>query len=397
MKERTILHCDVNNFFASCECATRPELAGLPVAVAGNPKKRTGIILAKNEIAKKYGVKTGMAIWEAKNLCADLVTLLPHYDLYEEICEKLHELYLEYTDFVEPLGLDECWLDVTNSLSYLGKSGEEIANELRERVKKEFNFTISVGVSFSKIFAKLGSDMKKPDATTIIPRSRFEQMTYNLPLNSIVGIGRRHERRFTKMNVNSIGEFVQLPDNYLQKVMGITGVRLKHSLLGDREEEVLNYYKLPAPKSIGNGTTTIQDITSRDDIKATICFLCEKVSARLYNHGFLASTLGVSVKTNEFERAHKTTKITPTQDASQLCKLATELLDKFWKYDKPVRAIRVRTSGFSDDKARQLSMFDEKKESTNLTSSIDKINSKYGHIGFASDKREFINKDKRHQ
>lgn len=393
MKERTILHCDVNNFFASCECASRPELRDLPVAVAGNPKKRTGIILAKNEIAKSYGVKTGMAIWEAKNLCADLVCLLPHYDLYQEICERLHEIYLEYTDLVEPLGLDECWLDVTDSLYYFKKNGKELADELRERIKKEFNFTISVGVSFSKIFAKLGSDMKKPDATTVIPRDKFIDMTYGLPLDSIVGIGRRYEKRFTKMNVNTIGEFVKLDDRFLDQIMGVVGVRLKHNLLGDRFEPVLCYYNLPAPKSIGNGTTTIKDITSREDIRATIGFLCEKVSERLFKHHFLAGTLGVSIKTAEFERAHKTTKIKPTQNASVLCDEATKLVDQFWRYDKPVRAIRVRTSTFSADNARQLSMFDVPEK---LTKSIDIINEKYGHIGFASDKKDFINKDKRH-
>lgn len=156
MKERVILHSDVNNFFASVECSNRPELKDKPVAVTGNPKKRTGIILAKNEIAKKFGVSTGQVIGEAQAICPDLVCLPPHYDLYEEISEKLHQLYLQYTNLVEPLGLDECWLDVTDSLKYLKMTGKEIADEIREKVKKEFGFTVSVGVSFSKIFAKLG-------------------------------------------------------------------------------------------------------------------------------------------------------------------------------------------------------------------------------------------------
>ena len=257
MKERTILHSDVNNFFASVESATRPELKDKPVAVTGNPKKRTGIILAKNEIAKKYGVKTGQAIWEATKLCPDLVCLPPHYDLYEEISEKLHQLYLNYSNFVEPLGLDECWIDVTDSLKYLKKSGKEIADEIRELVKQNFGVTVSVGVSFSKIFAKLGSDMKKPDATTEIPYEKFKEITYNLPLNSIVGIGGRLERKFTKMNVKTIGEFVLLSDEFLKELMGKTGVELKEKLLGEGEEKVLDYFSLPPPKSIGNGTTKI--------------------------------------------------------------------------------------------------------------------------------------------
>lgn len=391
MKERTILHSDVNNFFASVECATRPELKDKPVAVTGNPKKRTGIILAKNEIAKKYGVKTGQVIWEAKQLCPELVTLLPHYDLYEEISEKLHELYLDYTDFVEPLGMDECWLDVTDSLKYLNKTGEEIADEIRASVKEKFGFTVSVGVSFSKLFAKLGSDMKKPDATTLIPRSKFKELTYHLPLNSIVGIGRRLETKFNKMNIKTIGEFTELDDKFLQDLMGITGVYLKQNLLGLREEKVLNYYQLPPPKSIGNGTTTLRDITSRDKINSTIHFLAEKVSARLIKHGYFANTIGISVKTNTLERFAKSKKITPTHDIKMLADEAQKLLDTFWKYDKPIRSIRLRTSNFSSDKAKQLNMFEKDKD---LSKSIKLINDKYGHIGIASENSDFINNSK---
>ncbi len=393
MKERVILHCDINNFFASVECSTRPELKGLPVAVTGNPKKRTGIILAKNEIAKSQGVKTGEAIWEAKVKCPDLVTLPPHYALYEEISEKLQELYLGYTDFVEPLGLDECWLDVTDSLQYLKKSGKEIADEIREKIKREFNFTASVGVPFSKIFAKLGSDMKKPDATTVITSIDFKDMVYTLPLNSIVGIGRRLEKRFAKMNVNTIGEFVLLSDDYLKAIMGITGVYLKHSLLGDREEKVLNFYELPPPKSIGNGTTTLKDIISRKDFISTLSFLAEKVSARLIKHGFVASTLTVTIKTNEFARFSKSQKIPPTQGITQLVTEGMKIVDSFWKFNRPIRAIQLRASSLSSDKVKQLSFFDKK----DLSKTIVEINKKYGHIALASDKSDHINTGPRHE
>ncbi len=318
MKERTILHSDVNNFFASVETVTRPELRDKPVAVTGNPKKRTGIILAKNEKAKIYGVKTGQTIWEAQKLCPELVCLPPHYDLYEEISERLHNIYLEYTDFVEPLGLDECWLDVTNSLNYLKKSGKEIADELRERIQKEFGFTVSVGVSFSKIFAKLGSDLKKPNATTIISKSEFKNMTYQLALSDIVGIGRRLEKKFAKMNIFTIGEFVKLDNKFLKELMGKTGVELKQDLLGESEKSVLNYYNLPPPKSVGNGTTTIKDITSREEVKKTIYFLAEKVSARLVRHGLVGSTITISLKSSKLEVKRKGQKIQPTQDIESI-------------------------------------------------------------------------------
>ena len=243
MNKRTILHSDVNNFFASVECVTRPELKNSPVAVTGNPEKRTGIILAKNELAKSFGIKTGMTIYEAKKLCPELVCLAPHYHKYEEISRRLHKLYLEYTDLVEPLGLDECWLDVTSSMNILGKNGLQIANEIRERVKKEFGFTVSVGVSFSKIYAKLGSDMKKPDAVTLISKEDFKKIAYPLPLNSIIGIGGRMDKKFRKMNITTIGEFCALPPKFVSAMMGINGTKLLENLLGSENDPVKKHWK----------------------------------------------------------------------------------------------------------------------------------------------------------
>ena len=397
MNDKIILHSDVNNFFASVECSTRPELLSKPVAVTGNPEKRTGIILAKNEVAKKYGVKTGQAIFEAKILCPELICLPPHYDVYEKISKELHQIYLEYTDLVEPLGMDECWLDVTSSSKILNKTGLQIANELRERIKREFNITISVGVSFSKVFAKLGSDMKKPDAVTIISKENFKEKTYNLPLNSIVGIGRRLEQKFTKMNVLTIGDFVQLDDNFLKKSTNITCVELKHKLLSDFDEKVTSYYSLPAPKSIGNGTTTIKDIITRQEIEKVICFLAEKVSSRLINEKFNTHTITISVKTNELKRFGKSKSIFPTNSSSVLCDEALKILDTFWKYDTPVRAIRLSTSSLeSISDHHQISFFNEKKE--RLSESINLLNQKYGKktVNLASSYEKYINKESFH-
>ena len=393
MKRKTILHSDVNNFFASVECVTNPKLFGKPVAVTGNPKKRTGIILAKNEIAKQFGVKTGEAIWQAQQKCPDLVTVGPHYDVYEKISKQLHELYLEYTDLVEPLGLDECWLDVTPSLKYLGKSGKQIADEIREKVKEKFGFTVSVGVSFSKLFTKLGSDMKKPDATTVIPYEKFKEMTYNLPLNSIVGIGSRLTARFSKMNINTIGEFVSLKENFIKEIMGKTGVELHQKLKGEFAEEVACYYHLVPPKSIGNGTTTISDIISRDDIKSVVSFLSEKVSIRMANENFEGSTISVTLKTADFERFHHSKTISPIRSREEIVEQIMNLVDSFWKYDRYVRAVRVRVSNLKSlERVEQLSFFNE--ETNNLTKSIQIVKDKYGadKIHVASDTVSFINR-----
>lgn len=394
MKERVILHSDVNNFFASVECSNRPELKEKPVAVTGNPKKRTGIILAKNEIAKKFGVSTGQVIGEAQAICPDLVCLPPHYDLYEEISEKLHQLYLQYTNLVEPLGLDECWLDVTDSLKYLKMTGKEIADEIREKVKKEFGFTVSVGVSFSKIFAKLGSDLRKPDYTTVISKNDYKKITYNLPLNSIVGIGRRLEKKFSSIDVKTIGDFVKLEDSFLSHLMGINGTNLKKALLGENIDEVADYYALPPPKSVGNGTTTIEDIIKRKDIEKVVYFLAEKVSSRLIKHKVVAGTLSLTIKTNKLEKVHKSMKIKPTNSVKELASLAMEIADKIWNYDFPVRAIRLRASTLTNANALQLSFFDSKKDFSQVA---EEINRRYGKIELASNMSKFINTSKHSQ
>lgn len=393
MIERVILHSDVNNFFASVECVNRPDLKDKPVAVAGNPEKRTGVILAKNEIAKKYGVKTGQPIFEAKKLCPELICLPPHHSLYEKISKQLHQIYLEYTDLVEPMGLDECWLDITSSKKLLHKTALQIANELRERIKEEFGFTVSVGVSFSKLFAKLGSDLKKPDAVTVLSKTNYKQKTYHLPLSSIVGIGRRLEAKFENMNILTIQDFVKLEDNFLLSLTNKTCVELKHDLLGDSGQPVKSYFDLPPSKSIGNGTTTIKDITERKDIEKVVHFLAEKVGSRLIDENFVAHTISVSVKTNELKTFGHSKKMSATNSALLIAKDAMALLDTFWKYDLPVRAVRIKASDLEDTtNGEQLSLFDLKKN--NLADTINKINKKYGEkaIYNASETKSYINK-----
>lgn len=400
MKEKTILHVDVNNFFASVECSTHPELKDKPVAVTGNPEKRTGIILAKNDIAKKFGVKTGEAIWEAKQKCADIVTLAPHYELYQKISAELQELYQNYTDLIEPMGLDECWLDVTASLKYLGKSGKEIADEIRQIVKEQFGFTVSVGVSFSKIFAKLGSDYKKPDATTVFSRDNFKQKAYPLPLNSIVGIGRKLTAKFEKMNINTIGDFVNLDENFVEQITNKAGHELWLKLRGEYDEKVENFYESHTPKSIGNGTTTVVDVTTREDIEKVLTFLCEKIAIRMKDSNFQASTVGVTVKTADFHYYHHNKTFAAFRSNEDLYKNAINVLNTFWDFSKPVRAIRVSVSNLKSlEKTEQLSLFGQ--EANELTDAINEIKEKFGRdkIFIASDTTSFINrknKDEEH-
>lgn len=392
-KDRVILHCDANNFFASVETVSRPDLANKPVAVSGNPQKRTGIILAKNELAKKHGVKTGEAIWMARQKCPDLVCLPPHHDLYEQYSQKLKQIYLSYTEKVEPFGIDECWLDVTSSTRLFG-SGPEIAEKIRQQVKKELKITVSVGVSFCKIFAKLASDLKKPDAVTIIDKNNFKKIIYPLPINAIMGIGRKMEQALQKMNVLTLGDYVALPDNLLDKKWGIVGVELKQKLLGNDTSEVAS--QISTPKSVGNGTTTIVDITTEEDFIATIGFLSEKIATRLREKSLLAGGVGVYVKTADFEHFSKERKLDyPTNSSCVIAQNAMKILKSFWNFDTPVRAVRVHTFALVDEQAlTQASLFfDTKKQ--RLGYGLDQIWNKYGPDAIAlasSVKSNFLNK-----
>ena len=389
-KIRTILHSDVNNFFASVEISQNPQLKSLPVAVSGNPLKRNGVILAKNYIAKEKGVKTGQTIGEALAFCPNLVCLPPHYPVYEEISEKLHQLYLTYSNFVEPLGLDECWIDVTESEKYLGKTGKEIADEIRQKVKNQFGFTVSVGVSFNKIYAKLGSDLKKPDATTVVSYENFKQIAFPLPIESVIGFGWRLCKKFNSIGVKTISDFVNLDDGFINHIMGITGLKLKQELLGQSNEKVCDYYLLPPPKSIGNGTTTIYDISRRDEIEKVVVMLCEKVCLRMKKHGVYSHTLTVTIKDKNLKIKRKSKKIEQSNNIKFISNEAMKIVDEIWDYRIPVRAIRVRASSLTTNKIKQLSIFDEKEK--NLTVLISEIKEKYGNIEFASDMAKFINK-----
>ncbi|MBR1454554.1 MAG: DNA polymerase IV [Lachnospiraceae bacterium] len=234
--DRAILHCDMNNFYASVECMLDPSIRNMPVAVCGSAEERRGIVLAKNYFAKDFGVKTGDAIWQAKKKCPNLVVVdKPHFDEYSKYSRLARNLYREYTDLVEPMGLDECWLDVTASTRLFGKP-KKIADELRERGKKEFNLTISVGVSFNKTFAKLGSDLKKPDATTVISRENFKDVVWPLPVSSLIGIGRKTTEKLKQVFIYTVGDLARTKKERLKALFGKNGIALYNCANGLENE-----------------------------------------------------------------------------------------------------------------------------------------------------------------
>lgn len=379
--ERTILHCDCNGFYASCECALNPKLKNVPMAVGGNEENRHGIILAKNELAKKYNIKTAETIWQAKKKCPDLVIVPPHHDLYEEYSKKVNEIYKEYTDLVEPFGIDESWLDVTGSYALFG-DGKTIADVLRARVKEELGITISVGVSFNKVFAKLGSDYKKPDATTVITKDNFKEIVYPLPVDNLLFAGRKTVVQLDKLNIKTIGDLANADREQIQKLLGKNGETLITYARGEDETPVKAYDENKDLKSIGNGITFRRDLSGEEQIKQGIHMLSESVSSRMKRHKVKCTTVRIQIKGTDFKTVSRQRAIeSPTNLEKTLRDVSYELLCEIWDINKPIRALTITGANLvSDSVGEQITLFEEEtfEKRENLENTIKDLRKKYG-------------------
>lgn len=294
--DRVILHADANAFYASVECLYSPQIRGKPVAVAGDVENRHGIVLAKNEQAKAHGVRTGDAIWQAKQKCPGIVCLPPDYPLYLRFSRDMRRIFCDYTDRVESFGLDECWLDV--SAPGRGPAqGERIAEEIRCRIKRELGITVSVGVSFNKIFAKLGSDMKKPDAVTVIPPDRYREILWGLPVFELLYVGGATRRKLERLNVLTIGDLARCDTQTLQWKLGKVGVMLKAFANGADVTPVMPVDASAAIKSVGNSATPPHDLCTPEDAKCLYYVLSQSVAARLREQGLKARRVSISART----------------------------------------------------------------------------------------------------
>lgn len=380
MNDRIILHCDANNFYASVECVLNPALKDKPIAVTGATEERSGIVLAKNYQAKKHGVQTGDVIWQAKQKCPNLVCIPPHHDEYIKFSKQLINIYSNYTDRIESFGIDECWLDVSQTAKFFG-TGEQIANIIKERVKKEIGITISVGVSFCKLFAKLGSDMKKPDGVTLIMRNEFKNLIYPLPLKSIVGIGKRLEKRLNGLNIFKLGDMVKTPTDVLSYHLGIVGTRLKEKLMGNDTDAVHLWGHAPPIKSIGNGTTTLIDIKEKEQIANVIRFLSEEVATRLRNKNLVCSCIHVSIRKSTLEWIGKShTFLYTTNTAKDISSEAQKLISTFWNYTQFIRSLRICvTSLAAQNQGTQINLFEDINKKNKLNAALDSLRKKYGY------------------
>ena len=381
--DRIILHIDANNFYASCECARNPALRGLPVAVCGDPRKRKGIVLAKSYEAKRYGIATGDTVYEAQKKCPDLVTIMPDFALYSAYSKQLFALYTQYTDRVESFGMDECWLDVTGSTRLFG-DGRQIADTIRERVKAELGLTVSVGVSFSKVFAKLGSDLKKPDATTVIDRANYTTVAWPLPCQEMIMVGRQTAKVLVGMGITTIGDLANTPEAVLQRKLGINGVKLGRAARGIEEGEVLHYYDHVVPESISNGTTTCVDITQREEVLALVTTLADMVATRMRSYGLRAMSTFVYAKAHDFAGWGGTMKLDmPIGSATEIIEDVMQMLDSLWAehHYVPLRSVTLGVGRFVSGKDWvQPTLLDTVDHSRNTTadSAVDAIRAKYG-------------------
>lgn len=359
--ERVIFHIDCNGFYASVECLDNPALKTVPMAVAGDPENRHGIILAKNELAKKYGIQTAETIWQAKRKCPNLVLVPPRGDRYYEISKRVKNLFLEYTDQVESFGLDEGWLDVTNSLSYFHFTAEEMAHDIRERVKKEIGITVSVGVSFNKVFAKLGSDMKKPDAVTVISKENYKERVWPLSARELLYIGKAAAEGLERVHIRTIGDIAGRDRADLIRILGKGGEMLWLFANGLDDAPVLRPDEGDPIKSIGNGMTFKRDLKDEGEIRAGIIALADEVATRLRNHHLKCKTVQVMIKNPMLKSiSRQVALLNPTFLQKEIVDAAMKLIRSNWQPNAPIRALTVTGMNLvpADEAQEQTSLFD---------------------------------------
>jgi len=391
--DRVILHCDLNSFYASVELLGYPELKDRPVAVCGDPASRHGVILAKNEPAKAQGVRTAETVWQARKKCPDLVLLPAHHDKYRYYSKLAAELYDRYTDLVEPFGIDESWLDVTGTLHLFGGDPKALADRLREEMKAELGLTISVGVSFNKVFAKLGSDYKKPDATTVISRENFREIVWPLPVTDLLFVGRASGDLLAAHGIHTIGQLAAANRDGLIKLLGKNGGQLHDFASGNDRSPVRPAGEQPPPKSVGNGLTFRRDLAGREEIEAGVRLLAERVAFRLRKHGMKATTVQIAVRSPALKTVSRQKKTAaPTNLSRELVQGVMELLAGFWSWDSPVRSLTVTAAGLlpEDEAAEQMDLFvpqsvQRRDRQEKLERTMDQLRARYGKgmVGFA--------------
>ncbi len=379
---RIILHSDINNCYASIECLYHPEYKHVPMAVGGDPEKRHGVILAKNMPAKALGIRTGETLADAKKKCPFLVILPPRHHLYAEYCDAVADIYAQYTDQVEAFGPDERWLDVTGSEKLFG-DGQTIADEIRSRVRREIGLTVSIGVSYNKIYAKIGSDLKKPDATTVIRPEDRERLIYPLGVDNLLFVGRSTLKKLQSRGIYSIGDLAAAEERMIQLLLGKNGESLRRAARGEDRSEVRLLGDDGTLKSIGNSTTPLRDMKTEQDVRLIFEDLAKQVAARLAKHRLLCRGLQIHVRRSTLETAERQCRLPlPTRLGSDLSREAVRLFSSNFQFDTPYRSIGLRAIDLTEDSApMQITMAldpEKQEKKQRLEQTMQTLNDKYG-------------------
>ena len=384
--DRVIFHCDCNSFYASVELLSHPDLRAKPVAVCGDPQSRHGIILAKNEPAKACGVKTAETIWQARRKCPDLILLPAHHHLYREYSRRVNAIYERFTDLVEPFGIDESWLDVTGTLHLFGSDAVALADRIRDTVRSELGLTVSVGVSFNKVFAKLGSDYKKPDATTLITTENFRHIVWPLPVTDLLFVGRAAARVVEQYGIHTIGQLAAFDRDALIQLLGKTGGQLWNYANGLENDPVAPAGQYTPPKSVGNGLTFPRNLTTREEVRQGLALLCDQVAMRLRRHHLKAGTVQLTIRDPEFKDICRQQPLdAPTCTARELHRAAMDIVARAWRPNAPIRALTVTAHNLIPEAecAEQQTLFDlqaprRRDKVEKLERAMDAIRHKYG-------------------
>lgn len=384
--DRIIFHCDCNCFYASVELLDHPDLRHLPVAVCGDPDSRHGIILAKNEPAKVFGVKTAETIWQARKKCPELILLPAHHKKYAVMSKRVNAIYEEYTDLVEPFGIDESWLDVTGSIHLFGGDPVALADHIRERIRSELGITISVGISFNKVFAKLGSDYKKPDATTLISRENYREIVWPLPVTDLLYVGHAAQTLFRRYHITTIGQLAAFDREALCTMLGKNGGQLHDFANGLDHSSVAPAGQYVPPKSVGNGLTFPKNLHGAEEIRAGIVMLSDQVAVRLRGHGLKCQGVSLAIRDPDFHDISRQQQLdSPTDLAREIAEAAWSLVQSCWNMNAPVRALTV-TALYLVDADQDFAQFElmdssnqEKRDKIKrLESAMDDIRAKFG-------------------
>lgn len=384
MSDRVILHCDCNSFFASVECLRDPSLWSVPMAVCGSVEDRRGIVLAKNEPAKRYGIRTAETVYSAKRKCPSLVIVPPHHGEYARISRAVNEIYARFTDLYEPFSIDESWLDVTGSRALFG-SGMEIAEAIRRAVREEIGITISIGVSFNKTFAKLGSDYKKPDAITYLGRENFREVLYPLPVEDMLFVGERTAAVLRSSGIRTIGDLAAASPAFLSSKLGKAGEQLGRAARGEDESPVIPPQEAAEVKSVGNGMTFRHDITTVDEMRLGIGVLSEEIGERLRRRGLRASTVSLTIKDPTLRSISRQRSLDPpTAVGRELAEVAMAIALAEWGVGKPIRMLTVTAMNLlSGEDGSQLGLFDDERDrrharNERLETAVDGIRGRFG-------------------